>query len=193
MHVMFYFSNGLLRLTCGFHINTLSWGSPDGCSGEEAVCQCRRHWFNPWPRKIPEQLDLWAYWICALEPGSCNCWSPMPRAGAPQQEKPPQWQACAPQLESNPCLLQLAEKAMAPHSSPLAWRIPGTEEPGRLQSTGSRRVGLDRVTSLSLFTFMHWRRKRQPIPVFPGESKGVRSLVDCCLWGLTELDTTEAT
>ena len=35
------------------------------------------------------------------------------------------------------------EKAMAPHSSPLAWKIPWTEEPGRLQSMGSRRVGHD--------------------------------------------------
>ena len=39
---------------------------------------------------------------------------------------------------------------MAPHSSALAWKIPGTEEPGGLQSLGSLRVGLDRVTSLSL-------------------------------------------
>ena len=45
---------------------------------------------------------------------------------------------------------------MAPHSSTLAWKIPWTEEPGRLQSMGSLRVGHDRVTSLSLFTFMHW-------------------------------------
>ena len=54
------------------------------------------------------------------------------------------------------------EKAMAPHSSTLAWKIPGTEEPGGQQSTRSLRVGHDWVTSLSLFTFMHWRRKWQP-------------------------------
>ena len=35
------------------------------------------------------------------------------------------------------------EKAMAPHSSTLAWKIPWTEEPGRLQSMGSHRVGHD--------------------------------------------------
>ena len=35
------------------------------------------------------------------------------------------------------------EKAMAPHSSTLAWKIPWTEEPGRLQSMGSRRVEHD--------------------------------------------------
>ena len=60
---------------------------------------------------------------------------------------------------------------MAPHSSTLAWKILWTEELGRLQSMGSRRVRHDWVTWLSLFTFMHWRRKWQPTPVFlPGES-----------------------
>ena len=54
------------------------------------------------------------------------------------------------------------EKAMAPHSNTPAWKIPGMEEPSRLQSRGSLRVGHDWVTSLSLFTFMHWRRKWQP-------------------------------
>ena len=86
------------------------------------------------------------------------------------------------------------EKAMAPHSSTLAWRIPWTEEPGGLQSMGSLRVGHDWATSVSLFTFMHWRRKWQPTPVFlPGESQGQGSLVGCCLWGCTESDTTEVT
>ena len=79
---------------------------------------------------------------------------------------------------------QWTEKAMAPHSSTLAWKIPWMEEPGRLQSMGSLRVGLDWVTSLSLFTFLHWRRKWQPTPVFlPGESRGQGSLVGCRLWG----------
>ena len=62
---------------------------------------------------------------------------------------------------------------MATHSSTLAWRIPWTEEPGRLQSMGLLGVEHDWATSLSLFTFMHWRRKWQPTPVFlPGESQG---------------------
>ena len=56
-----------------------------------------------------------------------------------------------------------SEKAMAPHSSTLAWKIPWMEEPGRLQSMESLRVGHDWVTSLSLFTFMHWRRKWQAL------------------------------
>ena len=42
---------------------------------------------------------------------------------------------------------------MAPHSSTLVWKLPWTEEPGRLQSMGSLRVGHDWATSLSLFTF----------------------------------------
>ena len=86
------------------------------------------------------------------------------------------------------------EKAVAPHSSTLAWKIPWLEEPGRMWSMGSLRVGHDWETSLSLFTFMHWKRKWQPTPVFlPGESQGQGSLVDCRLWGPTESVTTEVT
>ena len=49
---------------------------------------------------------------------------------------------------------------------------------------GSLRVGHDWATSLSLFTFMHWRRKWQPTPVLlPGESQGRGSLVGHRLWG----------
>ena len=45
-----------------------------------------------------------------------------------------------------------------------------------------------------IFTFIHWRRKGQPTPVFlPGESQGWRSLVGCRPWGRTESDTTEVT
>ena len=85
-------------------------------------------------------------------------------------------------------------RAMAPHSSTFVWKIPWTEEPGGPQSMGSQRVGQDSATSLSLFTFLHWRRKWQPTPVFlPGEPQGRGSLVGCHLWGHTELDTTEAT
>ena len=40
-------------------------------------------------------------------------------------------------------LLHFTEKAVAPHSSTLAWKLPWTKEPGRLQSMGSRRVGHD--------------------------------------------------
>ena len=76
---------------------------------------------------------------------------------------------------------------MAPHSCTHAWKIPWMEEPGRLQSMGSLRVGHDWATSLSLFTFMHWH----PTPAFlSGESQGQRSLVGCHLWGCIDLDMT---
>ena len=83
---------------------------------------------------------------------------------------------------------------MAPHSSTLARKTPWMEESGRLQYMGSLRDGHDGATPLSLFTFMHWKSKWQPTPVFlPGESQGRGSLVGCHLWGHTESDTTEAT
>ena len=66
----------------------------------------------------------------------------------------------------------ITEKAMAPHSSTLAWKIPWMEEPGRLQSMGSPRVRHDWATSLSLFAFTQWRRKWHPTPVFlPGDPR----------------------
>ena len=88
----------------------------------------------------------------------------------------------------------MPEKAMAPHSSTLAWTIPWTEEPGRLQSMGVARSR----TRLSDFTFnFHFHeleKEWQPTPVFlPRESQGRGSLVGCCLWGRTESATTEAT
>src|SRR5574337_1010982 len=83
----------------------------------------------------------------------------------------------------------LLEKEMETHSSILAWKIPWMEEPGRPQSMGYLRVGHDRATSLSLFTFIHWRRKWQPTPVFlPGESQGWGSLV-AAVYGVTQSRT----
>ena len=98
------------------------------------------------------------------------------------------------------------EKEIATHSSTLAWRIPWREEPGRLQSMGSQRVGHDWVTSLHFTSEVKnlpsdachcrrhrfdpwvrkipWRRKWQPTPVFmPGKSHGQRSLVGYSPWG----------
>ena len=83
----------------------------------------------------------------------------------------------------------MTEKAMAPHSSTHAWKIPWTEQRGRLQSKGSLRVRHDWLTSLSLFTFMHWRRKWQPTPVFlPGESQG-RGAWWAAIYGVTQSRT----
>ena len=67
------------------------------------------------------------------------------------------------------------EKEMATHSSILAWRIPWTEEPGRLQSTGSQRVGHDWVTSLSLhfYIFTKWYKTHKRVK----EGKGTSSFI----------------
>ena len=77
-----------------------------------------------------------------------------------------------PLLRSTPLLLFstglvfLPEKAMAPHSSTLAGKIRWMEEPSRLQSMRSQRVGYNWATSRSFFTFMHWRRNGNPLQCF---------------------------
>ena len=115
----------------------------------------------------------------------------------------------------------LLEEKMATHSSILAWKIPWTEDPGRLQSTGLQRVGHDWATSLHFTSSqvalvvkkkkptcqyrrhrrgrfdpwvgkIPWRRKWQLTPIFlPGESHGQKSLAGCSPWDCIELDTTE--
>ena len=84
------------------------------------------------------------------------------------------------------------EKAMAPTPVPLP-ENPRVEEPGGLHAVhGSQKVRLDWATSLSLFTFMHWRRQWQPTPVLlPAKSQGQRKLVGCSAWGHEDSDTTE--
>ena len=82
-----------------------------------------------------------------------------------------------------------SEKAMAPHSSPLAWKIPRMEEPGRLQSMGSWRLGHNWATSLSLFTFMHWRRKWQPTPCSCLENPRDGGAWWAAIYGVTQSQT----
>ena len=83
---------------------------------------------------------------------------------------------------------------MATQSSTLAWKIPWTEEPGRLQSMGLRSV---HTTERLHFHFSHsciGEGNGNPLQCsWPGESLGRGSLVGCRLCGCTELDTTEAT
>ena len=82
-------------------------------------------------------------------------------------------------------------KAMAPHSSTLAWKILWTEEPGRLQSMGSLRVGHDFT-----FTFHSHALEKEMAThssVFAWRIPGMGDLVGCHLWGRTVLDTTEVT
>ena len=53
------------------------------------------------------------------------------------------------------------EKEMATYSSILAWKIPWMEKPGRLQSTGSKRVGHDRATSIHFTHIMKKKKKKR--------------------------------
>ena len=75
---------------------------------------------------------------------------------------------------------------MAAHSSILAWKIPWTEQSGRLQSMGLPRVGHDLATEPKCqMGKIPRRRARSPTPVFlPGESLGQSSLADCSPLGL---------
>ena len=72
-------------------------------------------------------------------------------------------------------------KKMATHSNTLAWKIPWTEEPGRLQSMGSQKVG-HTVTSLSLspqryaFTFQKGMKPQEPFICIPKSCNNLGSL-----------------
>ena len=85
--------------------------------------------------------NIWAQW------GSCVCAIPNPTLTEASVFN-------SSNTINNQVPEQLPEKAMALHSSTLAWKIPWTEEPGRLQSMGSLRVEHDSATLLSLFTFI---------------------------------------
>ena len=80
---------------------------------------------------------------------------------------------------------------MAPHSSAIAWKIPWTEEPGRLQSMGL--LGSDMTEQLhfhfSLFTFMHWRRKWQSTPVSCLENPRDRGALWAAVYGVAQSQT----
>ena len=81
------------------------------------------------------------------------------------------------------------EKAIAPHYSTLAWKIPWMEEPGGLQSMGSQ-------LSDFTFTFHFYALEKEMAThssVLAWRIPGPGSLVGCCLWGRTESDTTEVT
>ena len=85
----------------------------------------------------------------------------------------------------------LSEKAMAPTPVLLPGKSHGQKSLVGCSPWGSQRVGRNWATSLSLFTFMHWRRQWQPTPVLlPGRSHGQRSLVGCSPWGREESEAT---
>ena len=97
-----------------------------------------------------------------------------------------------PSLLIYPSLPFSLKKAMAPHSSTLAWKNP--MDRGAWQAAVHGVTKSQTLLSDFTFTFVHWRRKWQPTPVFlPGESQGQGSLVGGRLWGCTESDMTEAT
>ena len=85
------------------------------------------------------------------------------------------------------------EKEMATHSSVLAWRIPGTGEPGGLPSMGSHRVRHNWSNlAATAAEGISWRRQWHPTPVFlPEKSHGWRRLLGCSPWGCEESDTTK--
>ena len=76
---------------------------------------------------------------------------------------------------------------MAPHSSTLAWKIPWMEEPGRLQSMGLEK-SQTRLSDFT-FTFMHWRRKWQPTPVFCLENPRDGGAWWAAIYGVTQSRT----
>ena len=82
---------------------------------------------------------------------------------------------------------------MAPHSSTSAWKIPWTEEPGRLQSMGS--LESDTTERLHFQFSLHALEKEMAThsSVLAWRIPGTGSLVGCRLWGRTESDTSEAT
>ena len=142
---------------------------------------------------LSEDVIFWKTLQWISEHISC-CLSPAPRQLHSLQLQSYEVHFHGPHTQSSitGVFLVLIKKAMATHSSTLTWRIPWTEEPSGLQSMGSLRVGHDWATSL--FTFMNWRRKWQPTPVFLAwRIPGTVSLMGCHLWGRTESDTTEAT
>ena len=99
-------------------------------------------------------------------------------------------------LHSPPCALEMA--AALPAKTSWHNKAPRQKRsvcsPCLLLKARNNLFERSQRTSLSLFPFMHWRRKWQPTPVFlPGESQGRGSLVGCRLWGHTESDTTEVT
>ena len=143
-----------------------------------------------WPSSAPLDYSMCFLRLCLqstapprLSPG----FSDPPNSSQPQRVSlGVRWgksSVCSQTQEESP-FLSLSHRKPSETGIPYSW----------FPSMGSLRVGDDWAISLSLFTFMHWRRKWQPTPVFlPRESHGQRSLVGCRLWGRTESDTTEAT
>ena len=82
---------------------------------------------------------------------------------------------------------------MATHSSTLAWEIPWTEEPGRLSPWGHKESDTTERLHFHFSLSCTGEGNGNPLQCSCLENPRDRSLMGCCLWGHTELDTTEAT
>ena len=100
--------NELSSIAKIFHIKKFFLGLPWWCSGWESACQCRGHGFEPRSGRIPHAVEQLG--PCATT-AEAALWSPRATttgACAPQQEKPPQWEARAPQRRVAPARCPLA-------------------------------------------------------------------------------------
>ena len=89
---------------------------------------------------------------------------------------------------------EILEKAMATHSSTLAWKIPWMEEPGRLQSMGSLESDMTERLHFHFSLSCIGKGNGNPPQCSCLENPRDRgALVGCCLWDRTESDMTEAT
>ena len=177
-------------------------GFPGGASGKEPTCKCRRHKrcrFYPWLGKIPWR-KVWQPPPVFL-PGEShgqrslvNIVHGVPKSRTWLSASHMMWWLCNSVNVFNTLNCTLKGEG---DGTPLQYFcLENPTDGGAWQAAvrGVARVRHDWATSLSLFTFMHWRRKWQPTPAFlPGESQGRGSLVGCRLWGRTESDTTEVT
>ena len=124
---------------------------------------------------------------CTLAKSSCLFWvhNIKKRKNAAANRAPPNHYNSLLEGNGNPLQYSCLENPMDGRRS-----LVGCSPWGREESDTTERLHIH----FSLFTFMHWRRKWQPAPVFlPEESQGRGSLVGCHLWGRTESDTTEVT
>ena len=119
----FFFTNNTLQQCriCPFKNDSLKRppGPPWWCSSWEPPLPLQGTWVWALVREDPTCCGTAGpvrhnYWACALEPASHNYWAHAPRARAPQQEKPPQWEACAPQGRVEPPLAATRE---SPHEA----------------------------------------------------------------------------
>ena len=142
-------------------------GFPSGSESKETTCGAGPR-FNPWVRKIPWRRK-WRLTEVLL-PGEFQGQKSLAGYSWWSHKELHKTERLTLLLFLRQTFLNIVVvyisflvKAMATHSSTLAWKIPWMEEPGRLQSMGLWRVRHDWATSLSLFTFMHGEGNGNPL------------------------------